>query len=83
MKTLEKTKTELNGLLVDYACNSIGTSGICEFLNTDKFNEVSDVLGQFQREWDGAECDSEGATSEQEAYMDSILESYVNKLCLI
>jgi hypothetical protein len=42
-------------------------------LSQDKYDEVGNIMRQFEIDWDNANCDSEGANKEQEADMDGLL----------
>lgn len=39
-------------------------------------NDVSRRLAEFEEDWNNAECDDEGASKEQEAYLDRLQEEY-------
>lgn len=73
-------KGQVFDLLAHYAMNSINSSDVAEFLKIEDDNSVSEVLGEFQRDWDDAECDSEGPTSEQEKALDNIQDYFADKL---
>jgi hypothetical protein len=49
-------------------------------LNQTKVNEVGQIMSEFKLAWDSAPCDPEGATKEQDVYLDSLLEEYSNDL---
>lgn len=74
------TQSEVIDLLTGYSSNGISSSDIAGRLGLDNDLRVAEILGQFQREWDNAPCDDEGATKEQDEYLDSILESAADKL---
>ena len=46
------------------------TSSVSE----DQEEKISDILHLTQQEWENADCDAEGATQEQDAELDRIIE---------
>ena len=58
--------------LIEYDSNIFVTyiSKLQEQYGYDRFD---DILAEFTREWEDAECDEEGATPEQDAILDKIL----------
>lgn len=80
MKNATITQSEVIDLLTGYSSNGVSSSDIAERLGLDNDLRVAEILGQFQREWDSAPCDDEGATEEQDEYLDNILESAADKL---
>ena len=66
--------------LVNYSSNSISIDSIVESIGAKDVDAVSDILSQFQRDWDAVECDSEGANSEQDAELDRIFSYYADKI---
>lgn len=74
------TQLEVCELLIDYSGNIISSSELADKIGKTDNAEVANILKEFQREWDEAPCDEEGATKEQDAYIDSILENYANQL---
>ena len=74
-----KKQEEMNGLLVDYLAGSDVHETIVK-LSTQPEQEVSELLGQMQLEWDACECDEDGATPEQDAVMNLVLDKYSKKL---
>ena len=58
------------------------TDAMLELLGLDfaYFDIVSDIIHSFETAWNTADCDSQGATKEQDAIFDSILEEYSNDL---
>jgi len=82
MNTITK-KEQLFDLLIDYTANIIISSEIAEFLGTANEEAVIKVLGEFQRAWDSADCDPEGATKEQDRILDEIVDNYAKELLQI
>ena len=67
--------------VVDYFANSITSSDFVEkhikaIVTVSEYQEkkISDILSEYNRDWDNADCDSEGATKEQDAELDRIIE---------
>lgn len=72
-------KNSIIDMLTAYAANAISGCDIAEKLNKDE-DEVFNILGEFQKEWDEAPCDEGGPTREQDAHIDEILENYAQEL---
>ena len=79
---IELTKDEMTALLLDYCSNTIPASTIVEKLNASEVDEqdISQILGDFQQDWDELECDQEGFTKEQDIEADELLDRTVNQL---
>jgi len=43
-------------------------------VSEEQEQEIGDILNLTQQEWDDADCDSEGATKEQDVVLDKIIE---------
>lgn len=75
-----KTKNLIQSL-IDYSANSITSEQLLIDNNLTKTEEeVSEILLDFQNEWDETPCDDEGANKEQDKLLDGILEKYAKKL---
>jgi hypothetical protein len=66
-------------LLVGYVSNGISATGIARRIGKDEL-KIGEALYVLQQEWDEMPCDPEGATKEQEADMDRLLEIYAQEL---
>lgn len=82
-------KTDLSSWLVDYSANMITQETfirnavdpmLTEPINEREYNEISNILGEFNRDWESAPCDAEGATPEQEHKLDLILQKAENEI---
>lgn len=89
MKNIE-LKSEIENNLVNYYANSITSSDfvknhISKFveISEEKEEEICNILALSQRGWDNIECDAEGATKEQDAEMDSYIESVTSEILMI
>ena len=82
MKTLKnKIQKTLEVEMINYLC---GAKSANEFINEilrpltevseEQEQKISDILDLTQREWENADCDAEGATQEQAAHLDRIIE---------
>ena len=67
--------------VVDYFANSITSSNFVQkhirsivTVSEDQEKKISDILSEYNRYWDDAECDLEGATKKQDAELDRIIE---------
>ena len=67
--------------VVDYFSNSITSSDFVQkhiksivTVSEDQEEKISDILSEYNRDWDNADCNSEGATKEQDAELDRIIE---------
>lgn len=67
--------------VVDYFANSITSSDfvkkhIRSIVTVSEYQEkkISDILSEYNRYWDDAECDPEGPTKKQDAELDRIIE---------
>jgi hypothetical protein len=49
-------------------------------INSEKENEVSNVLGKYQKEWDNTEYDTEESIPEQEIALDKVVNDCVAEL---
>lgn len=69
---MKNEKRMIENALVEYSSNMPNTyiSKLQEQYGYDRFD---DILAEFTREWEDAECDEEGATPEQDAILDKIL----------
>ena len=43
-------------------------------VSEEQEQKISDILDLTQREWDNVDCDAEGATQEQDAELDRVIE---------
>lgn len=75
MKTIEKISEEIT-VLVEYAGNACGSARVAEVFGVEDNDELKTMLSNFEEEFDAVEVDPEGATPEQDAKLDAILESY-------
>jgi len=82
MKT--ENKNEITALLIDYCSNSIPALTIVEKLNASEIHEenICQILGDFQRDWNALECDPEGFTKAQEKEADDLLDDVVQDLSI-
>ena len=67
--------------VVDYFANSITSSDFVKkhirpivTVSEDQEEKISDILSEYNRDWDNADCDSEGPTKKQDAELDRIIE---------
>ena len=67
--------------VVDYFTNSITSSNFVQkhirsivTVSEEQEEKISDILSEYNRDWYNADCDSEGATKEQDAELDRIIE---------
>ena len=67
--------------VVDYFANSINSSDFVQkhirpivTVSEEQEEKISDILSEYNKDWDNADCDSEGATKEQDAELDRIIE---------
>ncbi len=79
MKNLKnKIQNEIEVNMINYAFSS--TSLINEVIrpltsvSEEQEQKIDDILLLTQQEWDDADCDFEGATKEQDAVLDRIIE---------
>ncbi len=85
MKNLKKMKNKLvevvSNNVVDYFANSISSSDFVQkhirpivTVTEEQEEKIGDIISEYNRDWDNADCDSEGATQEQDAELDRIIE---------
>lgn len=67
--------------VVDYFANSITSSDFVQkhirpivTVSEEQEEKISDILAEYNRDWDNTDCDLEGATAEQDAELDRIIE---------
>lgn len=68
--------------VVDYFANSITSSDFVEkqirtivTISEDQEEKICDIIAEYNRDWDNADCDAEGATQEQDAELDRIIDN--------
>jgi spore germination protein YaaH len=68
--------------VVDYFSNSITSSDFVEkhiktivTVSEEQEEKICDILAEYNRDWDNADCDAEGATQEQDAELDIIIDN--------
>lgn len=66
--------------VVDYFANSITSSDFVQkhirpivTVSEEQEEKISDILAEYNRDWDNADCDAEGATQEQDTELDRII----------
>lgn len=85
MKALNKIQNQVvevvSNNVVDYFANSITSSDFVQkhirpivTVSEEQEEKISDILSEYNRYWDNADCDSEGATQEQDAELDRIID---------
>lgn len=79
MKTIEKISEETT-VLVEYAANACGSARVAEVFGVEDNDELKTLLSDFEEEYDEVEVDPEGATAEQEAKLNAVLESYRKRI---
>lgn len=79
MKTIEKISEETT-VLVEYAANACGSARVAEVFGVEDNDELKTLLSDFEEEYDEVEVDPEGATAEQDAKLNAVLESYRKKI---
>jgi len=67
-------------VLVEYATNICDSDRVAKVFCKENTNELSNILGDFTREWEEVEVDEDGATKDQDAELDSVLEKYQEKI---
>jgi len=67
--------------VVDYFANSIASSDFVENyirciipVSDEQESKITDILSEYNRDWNNADCDAEGATQEQDLQLDLIIE---------
>ena len=75
MEPVNQDVEEAN-VLVEYAANLCGSERVAKIFCKEESEELSNILGDFNREWDEVEVYEEGATPEQDAELDAVLEKY-------
>ena len=69
----------LADMIVSFFANCISADVIAEQFGKDA-NAVRDILFSAMKRYEDADCDDEGATSEQNAVMDKIIEETAEKI---
>ena len=76
-----KIEKELEVNMINYLANAKSSTEIINEVilpltevSEEQEQKISDILGLAQQEWDAADCDAEGATKEQDAALDKIIE---------
>ena len=90
MKTTDlknKIKMEVEVGMIDYLSNAKSAASITNEVirpltevSEEQEQKISDILNSTQQEWDDADCDAEGATKEQDAALDKIIEDAANSI---
>jgi hypothetical protein len=82
-----KIKKELEVNMINYLSNSKNSTEIINevirpltSVSEEQEQKIADILGLTQQEWDNADCDFEGATKEQDAVLDKIIEDAANSI---
>ena len=67
--------------VVCYFANSISSTNFVDkhirpinSVSEEMEDKITDILAEYNREWDNADCDEEGATQEQDKELDVIIE---------
>lgn len=63
-------------VLVEYSANMCTSDRVAKVFGKELSDELSNILADFQREWDEVEVDEDGATPEQDAELDAFLDKY-------
>ena len=77
---MAKNATAEYNVLVEYAANICNSDRVAKVFGKERSNELSDILGEFVREWEECPCDPDGATPEQDERMDAVLDNYRDKI---
>lgn len=87
MKTTTDLKKEIEVNIIDFLSNAkTATAFINEVIqpltevSEEQEQEITDILLLTQQEWDDADCDFEGATKEQDAVLDRIIEDAAQEI---
>lgn len=90
--TKTKTKTEIENNLIEYFANSISSEKFVEkyivpnttqLVGDSKVQEICEILAQGQRGWEALDCDSEGATKEQDQAMDAYIDRVTSEIMAV
>ena len=79
---MKNLKNKLEVEMINYLS---GANSTTEFINEiirplltsvseEQEQKISDILSEYNREWENADCDAEGATKEQNTNLDRIIE---------
>lgn len=77
---MKKTKQDRLEIILNYFCGLCRSDEVFDVLGIEETQERCDILGLAQKEWDVAECDAEGPTSEQDLVLDAIIEDCLSEL---
>lgn len=80
MLILVDQEAEEVNVLVEYAANLCGSERVAKIFCKEVSEELSNVLGDFNREWEEVKVDEDGPTKEQDEELDTILEEYQRKI---
>lgn len=89
MTTTTLTKTEVENNLVEYFANSVSSEKFVEkyiipnttrLVTDSEVQEICEILAQSQKGWEALDCDSEGATKEQEQAMDAYIDRITSEI---
>lgn len=77
---METTKDKLISKLLDYASHAISLSSIADYLEIEDDSILCDILSDFQRDWNGLECDADGFNTDQEMIADKLLNEVADEI---
>lgn len=88
MKNLKnEIKKEVEVNMIDFLSNAKSEIEIINEIirpltsvSEEQEQAIADILSLTQQEWDNADCDAEGATKEQDAALDKIIEDAANSI---
>ena len=71
---------EVSNFVIDYFANSITSSDFVQehirkivTVSEEQEDEICNILADYNRDWDSADCDAEGVTQEQYVELDRII----------
>ena len=69
------SQVDIISLSIDYFAHMITSEEFFLSCGIEENEDSNIILGEAQQAWDSAPCDQEGATKEQDVFLNSILEN--------
>lgn len=76
MKNLKNQDIEQANVLVEYAANICKSERVAKVFGKENSDKLSNILGDFVRDWEAVKVDADGPTAEQDAELDAVLDKY-------
>jgi hypothetical protein len=77
-------KEKATNYVIEYFACILGINDFIKRLDVqvseEQEEQIANILGEYSRQWDDAPCDDEGATAEQDANFDRIIDECATEI---